>query len=70
MQPCAGKLTTDGGLTAKLEGSGAPDDGYHALLRLAWGLLLAQHGPESAVGRRMRTKEPALACWLQAFSSR
>ena len=55
-QPCAGKLTADGGLTAKLEGAGAPDDGYHALLRLAWGLLLAQHGAESAAGQRMHTK--------------
>ncbi len=69
MQPCAGKLTADGSLTAKLEGPGAPDDGYHALLRLAWGLLLAQHGPESAAGQHMRTYNRALALCFPGFYS-
>jgi hypothetical protein len=49
-----GGLVADACLAGKLEGDSAPDDGYHALLRLAWGLLLAQFGPESAAGVSVR----------------
>ena len=50
MTPFTGALAADASLAGKLEGDSTPDDGYHALLRLAWGLLLAQFGPESAAG--------------------
>ena len=65
-----GKLAADGSLAAKLEGGGATDDGYHALLRLAWGLLLAQFGAESDAGQRRSTPCHArMPLEFQAFSS-
>ena len=48
---CVGNLASDAALASKLEGSSPPDDGSHAIARLAWGLLLAQFGPDSAAGK-------------------
>ncbi len=46
----AGALAGSQALGAKLEGSALPEDGFHALARLAWGLLLSQHAPPTARG--------------------
>lgn len=43
-------LAENQALSAKLEGAALPEDGYHALARLAWGLLLSQHAPPTARG--------------------
>ncbi len=44
----AAALASDLGLAQRLEGAEPPEDGAAAAARLAWGLLLAQSGPESA----------------------
>lgn len=47
---CAGALAENQALASKLEGAALPEDGFHAVARLAWGLLLAQHAPPTARG--------------------
>ena len=49
-ESCAGVLAGSQALSARLEGAALPEDGYHALARLAWGLLLSQHAPPTARG--------------------
>lgn len=39
--PYAALLASDAGLAAKLEGTAAPDNGFLAVARLTWGLLLS-----------------------------
>jgi hypothetical protein len=46
----AAGITGDAALASKLEGVAPPEDGFHAVARLAWGLTLCQYGPESAQG--------------------
>lgn len=46
----AGALAENQALASKLEGAALPEDGFHAVARLAWGLLLAQHAPPTARG--------------------
>ena len=48
--PGAAALASDAGLAQRLEGAEAPEHGPAAAARLAWGLLLAQSGPETAQG--------------------
>lgn len=50
----AGKLAgeaKEGQLAGRLEGSSAPQDGFAAVARLAWGLLLAQYGSATTRGK-------------------
>lgn len=35
---------------SKISGSGAGDDAHGGVLKLAWGVLLSQYGPEHAAG--------------------
>lgn len=48
--PLAGALAAEAELGRRLEGSAPPEDGFSAAARLAWGLLLAMHGPATARG--------------------
>lgn len=54
-------------LDAKLGGSAA-DDPHGAVLKLAWGVLLSQYGPESAAGRGGGGWVPA--SWLGGVAQR
>ncbi|KAK9838304.1 hypothetical protein WJX81_003260 [Elliptochloris bilobata] len=54
-----GALAESRALGAKLEGAALPEDGFHAVARLAWGLLLSQHAPPTA-------RERAATCVRQA----
>jgi hypothetical protein len=45
-----GQLAAEAEVARRLEGSAAPEDGFASVSRLAWGLLLAQHGPATARG--------------------
>lgn len=49
----AGKLAgeaKESQLASRLEGGGSPQDGFAAVARLAWGLLLAQYGSATTRG--------------------
>jgi len=51
----AGKLagdSKDGQMASRLEGGSTPQDGFAAVARLAWGLLLAQYGSATTRGER------------------
>ena len=58
----AGKLAgepKEGQLASRLERGGAPQDGFAAVARLAWSLLLAQYGSATTRGRA-RQQRPLL----------
>lgn len=52
----AAALASDTRLAQRLAGAEAPTDGPAAVARLAWGLLLAQSGPESAQGKHRMSR--------------
>lgn len=58
-----GKLAVQPELAKRLEGSAAPEDGFSAVARLAWGLLLSQHGPATARGACLYHRY--LGAWLR-----
>ena len=43
-------VATHAGLAGKLENSAPPEDGFSAVARLAWGVLLANHAPANFRG--------------------
>ncbi len=56
--PDAAALASDAGLAQRLESAEAPEHGPAAAARLAWGLLLAQSGPETAQGELESNQSP------------
>lgn len=53
-------------LDTKLGGGGGPEDAHGAVLKLAWGVLLSQYGPESAAGAPGAASAPGAGLGLSA----
>lgn len=72
---CAGRLAGDpkeSQLASRLEGGGTPQDGFAAVARLAWGLLLAQYGSATTRGDGLLPvmRSPKHLSFLQEVHSR
>ncbi|KAL4457392.1 hypothetical protein ABPG75_012257 [Micractinium tetrahymenae] len=54
-------------LDSKISGGGAGDDAHGAVLKLAWGVLLSQYGPEHVAGRAVQLVKDAASSGAFGF---